>query len=102
MRGPRLLQSLLWGTISLTTAAQSPWSIAEYAPRMQALRSEPSLLRLREVARGIQLKIMPLGDSITQGFQSTAGNGYRLDLLNDLTSGGSQVLFVGIYPAYLR
>ena len=37
--------------------------------------------------------MLPLGDSITWGFQSSDGNGYRLDLQNDLS--GSNVDFVG-------
>ncbi|MCJ1396209.1 hypothetical protein MMC18_009098 [Xylographa bjoerkii] len=35
---------------------------------------------------GKNLTILPLGDSITNGFQSTDGNGYRLDLVQDLTN----------------
>ena len=45
------------------------------------------------VAGGTELRILPLGDSITDGFQSTDGNGYRLPLLTDLD--GSKVLFIG-------
>ncbi|MCJ1397710.1 hypothetical protein MMC11_000906 [Xylographa trunciseda] len=33
---------------------------------------------------GKNLTILPLGDSITNGFQSTDGNGYRLDLVQDV------------------
>jgi lysophospholipase L1-like esterase len=35
---------------------------------------------------GKSLRILPLGDSITNGYQSTDGNGYRLQLYNDLVS----------------
>ncbi|MCJ1435189.1 hypothetical protein MMC27_004561 [Xylographa pallens] len=35
---------------------------------------------------GKNLTILPLGDSITNGFQSTDGNGYRLDLVQDLAN----------------
>ncbi|MCJ1282910.1 hypothetical protein MMC26_002236 [Xylographa opegraphella] len=35
---------------------------------------------------GQNLTILPLGDSITNGFQSTDGNGYRLDLVQDLAN----------------
>ena len=42
------------------------------------------------------IRLMPLGDSITAGFQSTTGNGYRLELWNDLANEGHTVLkFVG-------
>lgn len=50
-----------------------------------------------EVAPGTKLRILPLGDSITYGYQSrddgNGGNGYRLQLQNDLS--GSKQLFVG-------
>ncbi|KAI4263408.1 MAG: hypothetical protein L6R42_001439, partial [Xanthoria sp. 1 TBL-2021] len=45
------------------------------------------------IANGIELRILPLGDSITSGFQSTDNNGYRLGLQRELA--GSSVLFVG-------
>lgn len=45
------------------------------------------------VAPGIELRIQPLGDSITYGFQSSDNNGYRLQLLSDLS--GSKVVYVG-------
>lgn len=45
------------------------------------------------VASGTELRILPLGDSITWGTYSTDGNGYRLDLQNDLS--GSNLLYVG-------
>lgn len=37
------------------------------------------------VKPGIELRILPLGDSITWGYRSSDGNGYRLKLLNDLS-----------------
>ncbi|KAL8929646.1 MAG: hypothetical protein Q9172_000325 [Xanthocarpia lactea] len=45
------------------------------------------------VANGIELRILPLGDSITNGFQSTSNNGYRYDLQRNLA--GSKLSFVG-------
>lgn len=42
-----------------------------------------------------ELRILPLGDSITYGFASPDGNGYRLKLLNDLTADGDKVVFAG-------
>jgi lysophospholipase L1-like esterase len=41
------------------------------------------------------LRIMPLGDSITAGFQSTTGNGYRGDLVTALSSQVATVDMVG-------
>ena len=45
------------------------------------------------VGQATDLVILPLGDSITWGFKSTSGNGYRQDLLNQLT--GNNVLYIG-------
>ena len=42
-----------------------------------------------------QITIMPLGDSITRGSQSTGVNGYRRDLKDLLVSSGYDVNFVG-------
>ena len=42
-----------------------------------------------------QITIMPLGDSITKGSQSTDVNGYRRDLKDLLVSSGYDVNFVG-------
>ena len=45
------------------------------------------------MAPGTELRILPLGDSITDGFASSDGNGYRIGLQEDLS--GSKVLYVG-------
>ena len=44
-------------------------------------------------APGFELRILPLGDSITYGYLSSDGNGYRLELQNDLS--GSDLQYVG-------
>ncbi|RDL35318.1 SGNH hydrolase [Venustampulla echinocandica] len=41
------------------------------------------------------LRILPLGDSITYGFQSSDGNGYRQDLLSILTGAKNTVQMIG-------
>jgi lysophospholipase L1-like esterase len=41
------------------------------------------------------LRLEPVGDSITYGYQSTTGNGYREELFNDLTGEGHPSDFVG-------
>ncbi|KAJ8067299.1 hypothetical protein OCU04_004655 [Sclerotinia nivalis] len=46
-------------------------------------------------ASGKILRIQPLGNSITFGYLSTDGNGYRLGLLDLLTSAGNTVQYVG-------
>lgn len=52
------------------------------------------LLHHREIARGVNLRILPLGDSITWGQYSSDGNGYRLALY-DLLAQGNRVTFIG-------
>ena len=42
---------------------------------------------------GTQLRIQPLGDSITLGYRSSDGNGYRLQLYEDLS--GSDIQMIG-------
>jgi lysophospholipase L1-like esterase len=49
--------------------------------------------RSTSIAGGVTLRILPLGDSITYGFRSSDGNGYRLDLENLLS--GNPVDFIG-------
>jgi lysophospholipase L1-like esterase len=39
--------------------------------------------------------IMPVGDSITWGYQSTTGGGYRITLLEDIWAAGHAATFVG-------
>ncbi|KXL47527.1 carbohydrate esterase family 3 protein [Acidomyces richmondensis BFW] len=41
------------------------------------------------------LRLLPLGDSITEGFRSSDGNGYRLHLLNLLATNGYRVKYIG-------
>lgn len=45
------------------------------------------------IANGLNLKILPLGDSITYGLGSSDGNGYRLALQNMLP--GNSVQYIG-------
>lgn len=45
------------------------------------------------IAPNVELRILPLGDSITWGYHSGDGNGYRLELLNDLHA--DHVVFAG-------
>ncbi|EQL35950.1 hypothetical protein BDFG_02548 [Blastomyces dermatitidis ATCC 26199] len=47
------------------------------------------------IAGGVDLRILPLGDSITYGQGSSDGNGYRLPLYNLLLSGGNKVEYIG-------
>jgi len=45
------------------------------------------------LANGVDLRIQPIGDSITYGYQSSDGNGYRNDLLQKFS--GNNVRFIG-------
>lgn len=58
-------------------------------------RGSRHISRQAAIAPGIPLKVLAVGDSITQGFKSTDGNGYRLHLLGSLIDAGSQVSYVG-------
>ena len=53
----------------------------------------PALRRRTVVAPGNMLRVQPLGDSITFGYLSPDGNGYRLRLQQDLA--GSNLTFIG-------
>lgn len=55
--------------------------------------SHASPLTRRSLSNGIDLRILPLGDSITYGYRSSDGNGYRLDLLDQLA--GNNVTYIG-------
>lgn len=51
-------------------------------------RDGNQLVWRQEAENDIPLRILPLGDSITAGHMSSDGNGYRLDLYNDLVKSG--------------
>ena len=56
-------------------------------------RSPHQMTRRTTIAGGVDLKILPLGDSITWGEGSGDGNGYRQELLNELS--GNKVEYIG-------
>jgi lysophospholipase L1-like esterase len=72
---------LAWGVAS---PAQALASSSFLAPAAAPAAAAPSSLRLE-----------PLGDSITDGYQSTTGNGYRGPLYDELKSEGHTLDFVG-------
>ena len=65
----------------LTAACSLSCAIAVQAADLVA-----NLLRRIDVAPGIELRILPLGASITLGYGSSDANGYRLYLQEDLAS----------------
>ncbi|EGY22194.1 FG-GAP repeat domain-containing protein [Verticillium dahliae VdLs.17] len=48
-----------------------------------------------QIANGVELQVLPIGDSITFGVQSTHGIGYRGELHDLLVQRGNKVNFVG-------
>ncbi|KAF2100101.1 hypothetical protein NA57DRAFT_75603 [Rhizodiscina lignyota] len=57
--------------------------------------SLPEYPSSRGAFAGMRLRICPIGDSITRGYTSTDGNGYREHLRQMLLSAGAQVNMVG-------
>lgn len=53
------------------------------------------LIGLSPAAHSAPLRLMPIGDSITSGYQSSTNNGYRGALYNSLAAQGNQTDFVG-------
>lgn len=53
----------------------------------------------KSITKGDDLRILPLGDSITFGEGSTDGNGYRLALSNLLTKNGKKHKYIGSVQA---
>ncbi|KAI0451451.1 SGNH hydrolase-type esterase domain-containing protein [Xylaria acuta] len=60
-----------------------------------AILSPRSLQRRAPIADGVDITVLPIGDSITWGAQSSDDNGYRLSLHKKLTARGNNVNFVG-------
>lgn len=56
--------------------------------------TDPKQIVKRTIAGGVDLRICPLGDSITWGSVSTDGNGYRQNL-QKLISPGNNLRFIG-------
>lgn len=80
---------LLLGALVLLST-YLPWRATEHVLHKRDFQTRALHRRAK-----IPLKILPIGDSITQGYKSSDGNGYRLDLLNDLQNGGYEVTYVG-------
>jgi lysophospholipase L1-like esterase len=82
--------ALLWAVALLT-----PFVAAHpHSPPANQTRASTFPVR-RALANGVALRILPLGDSITYGFGSSDGNGYRQHLRSKLSAGGNAATFVG-------
>jgi hypothetical protein len=64
-------------------------------PSLNSTESTNSAKLLRRITQSDYLRILPLGASITQGVDSTTGNGYRKPLRDKLRSLGWKVNMVG-------
>ncbi|PLB54069.1 SGNH hydrolase [Aspergillus steynii IBT 23096] len=95
-----LLQLALWALITLSTCAPSNiTAVADSAPDTgdsgdAGAGADVDGLQSRDVKPFI-LRIMPLGASITVGYKSSDGNGYRKWLRQQLRYSGWQVDMVG-------
>lgn len=87
-----LLQLVLWTLITLSTCA--PSNITRDVPDSLQSDADANGLQSREV-KPFLLRIMPLGASITVGYHSSDGNGYRKWLRQQLRYSGWQVDMVG-------
>ncbi|WP_405014631.1 ricin-type beta-trefoil lectin domain protein [Kitasatospora sp. NBC_01539] len=74
-----------WGTAAPAHAA---------APA-QVQAAAPAQVHAAALAATTALRLEPLGDSLTYGSHSSAGNGYRQPLWNALTAAGYRLDFVG-------
>lgn len=82
---------LVWLSLLCFTAAGPDSTISDLAPASEQRTAE---LRSRDNGKFL-LRIMPLGASITLGYKSTDGNGYREWLRRQLRYAGWQVDMVG-------
>jgi len=75
-----------------SVSTSSPWSDPSSKQHREIFSSHAihvHQLHSRSIAGGVNLRVLPLGDSITYGGGSSDGNSYRLDLQNLLTSGNN-------------
>ncbi|KAM5385383.1 hypothetical protein ACJZ2D_001024 [Fusarium nematophilum] len=77
-----------WATLTtLMLVVSSFWiPVSNAAPQVQARA---------QIADGIELRVLPIGDFITFGAQSSDDNGYREKLFDKLAARGNKVDFVG-------
>ncbi|KAI0531835.1 hypothetical protein GGR58DRAFT_508047 [Xylaria digitata] len=76
---------------TLFLAASSGWLSVTKAAALPA----QSLQARAAIGGGVDLRVLPIGDSITWGAQSSDDNGYRFTLHESLTALGNNVDFVG-------
>ena len=79
---------LFWVPANASASPGSPIRINPRIPTKHAHRRQP-------IANGVDLRILPLGDSITFGMGSSDGNGYRLILSNLISKKGNSLHYIG-------
>ncbi|KAI1428363.1 SGNH hydrolase-type esterase domain-containing protein [Xylaria sp. FL1777] len=77
--------------ITLFLVVSSFW----FSVAKAAILPTRTLQRRDTIGGGVDLRVLPIGDSITWGAQSSDDNGYRLTLHEKLTARGNDVNFVG-------
>ncbi len=83
----------LAATSGMALSAAGPAQASLGAAQSSSLHAQASALA---AANGTtSLRVEPMGDSITYGYQSTTGNGYRGPLWDELTGEGHPLDFVG-------
>lgn len=82
--------------LSLAAASSLPTELLSPrgSPFESSFENEVSTIKTRETDKFL-LRIMPLGASITMGYKSTDGNGYREHIRQQLRYEGWQVDMVG-------
>ena len=79
---------LLWTPANASSSPDSPIRINPRTTTKHVHRRPP-------IANGVDLRILPLGDSITFGMGSSDGNGYRLILSNLISKDGNKLRYIG-------
>ncbi|OTB01449.1 carbohydrate esterase family 3 protein [Hypoxylon sp. CI-4A] len=93
-------KSLFWCIVACVSQVATGLAL----PKPWTFNNNPLLPRHTDKAEakgfgnGVSLRIMPLGASITYGYKSTDGNGYRKVLMERLVAYGNQVDMVGDHP----
>lgn len=93
-----LIQSLSQlAVIGLALMPSGSFTIPDYVPNANIVQVQalPSVASNDQAPAKVPLRLMPLGASITFGFRSTDGNGYRQDLRDMLIDDGFKVDMVG-------
>ncbi|KAL4946967.1 SGNH hydrolase-type esterase domain-containing protein [Aspergillus filifer] len=71
-------------------------SLAVLFATLDLTHAETRIKARTPIANGAELRVLPLGDSITHGYLSSDNNGYRLELWNDLSENTKD--FIGTQP----